>query len=147
MSLHPAPVPPVPPETARVAEQAFRRRGHPYLKLREAFGVLFTDALFAPLFAPCGEPAPAPWRLALVLILQFAAGLSDRQAAAALCSRLDWKYLLSLELTDPGFDYSVLSEFRDRLVAGAAELLLLETLLSRLGEAGLLKARGKQRTD
>jgi transposase len=148
MSLRPTPVPPVPPETARVAEQALRRRrGHPYLKLREALGPLFTDALFAPLFPPCGQSATAPWRLALVLILQFAEGLSDRQAAEAVCSRLDWKYLLSLELTDPGFDYSVLSEFRDRLVAGGAELLLFETLLTRLQAAGLVKARGKQRTD
>src|SRR5262249_45598825 len=97
--------------------------------------------------APCGQPALAPWRLALVLILQFAEGLSDRQAAEAVSSRIDWKYLLSLELTDPGFDYSVLSEFRDRLVEGGAEGLPVETLLTRLREAGLVKSRGRQRTD
>jgi transposase len=146
MSMQPTPVPPVPAETARIARQAFRR-GHPYLKVQEELGPLFTDEPFTGLFAPCGQPAVAPWRLALVSILQFAEGLSDRQAAAAVRSRLDWKYLLSLELTDPGFDASVLCEFRARLVAGSAELWLFETLLTRLHERGLVKARGKQRTD
>jgi transposase len=79
--------------------------------------------------------------------MQFAEGLSDRQAADAVRSRIDWKYALSLELTDPGFDHTVLSEFRTRLVTGQAEQLLLETLLSQLRARGLLKARGRQRTD
>jgi hypothetical protein len=47
--------------------------------------------------------------------------LTDRQAADAVRSRLDWKYCLSLELTDAGFDHTVLSEFRTRLVALSAE--------------------------
>ena len=79
------------------------------------------DAPFAPLFAPCGQPAECPWRLALITLLQFAENLSDRRAADAVRGRIDWKYLLGLELTDPGFDASVLSEFRGRLVAGGAE--------------------------
>jgi transposase len=79
--------------------------------------------------------------------MQFTEGLSDRQAAAAVRSRIDWKYALGLELTYPGLDHTVLSEFRTRLVAGRAELLLLETLLARVRERGLLKARGRQRTD
>jgi transposase len=146
MSLKPTPVPPVPPETARVAASAFRR-GHPYLKMREVVGTLFTDEAFASLFAFCGAPALAPWRLALVVILQFAEGLSDRQAADAVRSRIDWKYLLSLELTDEGFHHAVLGDFRDRLLAGGAEALLFETLLARLCELGMVKTRGKQRTD
>jgi transposase len=77
----------------------------------------------------------------------FAEGLLDRQAADAVCSRIDWTYALSLELTEPGFDHMVLSEFRTRLVAGQAEQLLLETLLSQLRARGLLKIRGRQRTD
>ena len=88
-----------------------------------------------------------PWRLALVTIMQFRENLADRQAAEAVRARIDWKYLLSLELSDPGFDFSVLSEFRDRLLAGSAEDLLLDTLLERCRILGLLKARGQQRTD
>lgn len=62
-------------------------------------------------------------------------------------SRIDWKYVLGLELTDSGFDHTVLSEFRARLVQGKAERLLLDTLLERLRERGLVKKRGRQRTD
>jgi transposase len=79
--------------------------------------------------------------------MQFRENLADRQAAEAVRARIDWKYLLSLELTDPGFDFSVLSEFRDRLLAGSAEELLLDKLLERCQGLGLLKARGQQRTD
>ena len=79
--------------------------------------------------------------------MQFREKLADRQAAEAVRARIDWKYLLGLEITDPGFDFSVLSEFRDRLLAGSAEGLLLEKLLERCRALGLLKARGQQRTD
>jgi transposase len=79
--------------------------------------------------------------------MQFRENLADRQAAEAVRARIDWKYLLSLELTDPGFDYSVLSAFRDRLLAGSAEELLLDKLLERCRALGWLKARGQQRTD
>jgi transposase len=91
--------------------------------------------------------AEAPWRLALVTVLQFAENLPDRQAADAVRGRIDGKYLLGLELTDPGFDASVLCEFRARLVAGTAEQRLLDRLLTLARERGLLKARGRQRTD
>ena len=66
-------------------------------------------------------------------MLQFTENLTDRQAADAVRGRLDWKYCLGLELDDEGFDFSVLSEFRSRLVAGAMETALLEALLARLG--------------
>src|SRR5918992_4140200 len=124
MSLHPQPLEPVPEETARVARAAFPR-GNPYLTLRDHIGPIFADEDFAALFPACGQPGLPPWRLALVTILQFREHLADRQAAEAVRARIDWKYLLSLELTDPGFDFSVLSEFRDRLLAGSAEELLL----------------------
>ncbi len=80
-------------------------------------------------------------------VFQFVEDLSDRQAADAVRARIDWKYALSLELDDPGFDASVLSEFRSRLLAGAAERLLLDALLDRCKQFGLLKAHGRQRTD
>src|SRR5207248_10990406 len=102
------------------------------LQIRDPLGPLYADAEFPALFSPAGQPAEAPARLALVLVLQFAEGLSDRQAADAVRGRIDWKYALALELTDPGFDASVLSEFRTRLIEGGADHLLLEPLLRRL---------------
>jgi transposase len=146
MSLHPQEIPPVPEETRRVAQAVFPR-GNVYTRLRDAFGPIYDDQLFAPLFPARGQPAESPWRLALTTVMPFAEGLSDRQAADAVRSRIDWKYALSLELTDPGFDHTVLSEFRTRLVAGQAELLRRDTFLTRARERGLLKARGRQRTD
>jgi transposase len=146
MSLHPHVVAPVPEDTARVAHAAFPK-GHPYLTFRDALGTIFQDEDFTALFPAWGHPGLPPWRLALVTILQFRENLADRQAAAAVRARIDWKYLRSLELTDPGFDFSVLSAFRDRLLAGSAEELLLDKLLERCRALGLLTARGQQRTD
>lgn len=146
MSLQPHPMAPIPADTCRVAHAAFPK-GNPSLTFRDALGTLFQDADFAALYARTGQPGLAPWRLALVTLMQFRENLADRQAAEAVRARIDWKYLLSLELTDPGFDFSVLSEFRDRLVAGHAEVLLLDTLLERCRALGLLTARGQQRTD
>ncbi|MGW0448941.1 transposase [Streptosporangium sandarakinum] len=111
------------------------------------WGVPFEDADFAAAFSTRGRPAPSPARLALVSILQFGEGLSDRQAAEAVRARIDWKYALGLELTDAGFDHSVLSEFRDRLITGSLEQSLLDTILERAVTAGLLRAGGRQRTD
>jgi transposase len=146
MSMHPHPIDPVPDETARVARAAFPK-GNPYLRLRDLFTDLYTDAMFTALYPTRGQPAVAPWRLAVVTVLQFAEGLADRQAADAVRSRIDWKYALSLPLEDEGFDASVLSEFRERLVEGSAESLLLDALLAQARAHGLLHARGRQRTD
>lgn len=146
MSLHPHSIPPVPEETARVARLAFPR-GNLYLKMHDELGALFADHDFAPLVPTRGQPAEAPWRLALVTIMQYVEDVSDRQAADAVRSRIDWKYVLSLELTDCGFDSTVLSEFRTRVVAGAAEQRLLDALLAKCRERQWLKARGRQRTD
>src|SRR5579883_77426 len=139
MSLHPQAVPPVPQSTARAARAAFRR-GNVYMRMRDEFGALYTDESFAPLFPTRGQSAEAPWRLALVTIMQFAEGLSDRQAADAVRGRIDWKYSLSLELDDAGFDASVLSEFRTRLVSGSLEQQMLDLLLEHFQARGLLKA-------
>jgi transposase len=117
------------------------------MTMRDTLGVIFEDEDFAHLFPQRGQPAMAPWRLALVTIMQFAEGLSDRQAADAVRARIDWKYALSLELADAGFDASVLSEFRSRLLEGDSERLLFDHLLERFRSMGLVKARGKQRTD
>jgi transposase len=146
MSLHPQEIPPIPEETKRVARATFPR-GNVYMRMRDELGAIDEDQLFIALFPSRGQPAAAPWRLALTTMMQFAEGLADRQAAEAVRSRIDWKYALSLELTDAGFDHTVLSEFRTRLLAGGAEQLLLDALLARLHERGLLKARGRQRPD
>jgi transposase len=146
MSLHPQPIPEIPVETARIAHAAFPK-GNVYMKLRDEVKVLYEDADFAPLFSKVGQPAETPWRLTLISIMQFMENLTDRQAANAVRGRIDWKYTLGLELGDPGFDFSVLSEFRARLVEGEREALILERLLERFKERGWLKAGGRQRTD
>jgi transposase len=117
------------------------------MRMRDELGAIDDNQLFISLFPARGQPTESPWRLALTTVMPFAEGLSDRQAADAVRSRIDWKYALSLELTDPGFDHTVLSEFRTRLVAGHAELLRLDTFLARVRERGLLNGRGRQRTD
>ncbi len=144
--MRPQPIGPVPEDTARVARAAFPK-GTTYVRMRDVLGAIYKDEDFAGVFEVRGRPAIAPWRLALVTVMQFAEGLSDRQAAQAVRARIDWKYALGLELTDPGFDFSVLSEFRGRLVEGGSEHLLLESLLAACKERGYLKARGRQRTD
>ncbi len=146
MSLHPEPIGEIPAETARVARAAFPK-GTLVTRLRDEFSIIYQDEDFGRLYPSQGQPALAPWRLALVTVFQFLENLSDRQAADAVRARIDWKYALGLELTDPGFHFSVLTEFRARLVAGNAEHLLLDRMLERFKTRGLVKARGKQRTD
>ncbi len=146
MSMYPRELGPIPEETVRVARAACPK-GTLAMRLRDSLGELYQDEHFAALYPVEGQPAYAPWRLALVTVLQYAEGLTDRQAADAVRERIDWKYSLGLDLTDPGFDYSVLSEFRQRLVAEGAETLLLDRLLDVCQQRGWLKAGGKQRTD
>ncbi|WP_395088971.1 IS1182 family transposase [Armatimonas sp.] len=146
MSLRPQEIEPIPEMTATIAKAAFPK-GNVWIKVRDELGSIFQDAQFADLFPAKGQPAETPWRLALVVIMQFAENLPDRQAANAVRSRIDWKYALGLELTDPGFDYSVLCEFRARLLSGQAEQRLLDTVITLARERGWLNAGGKQRTD
>lgn len=136
----------VPEETQEIAGAAFPK-GNPYMKMRDELGIFYEDKRFGDLFSHTGQPALAPWRLVLVMIMQYAENLTDRQAAEAVRGRIDWKYALGMEMRDAGFHYSVLSEFRDRLIASGAERLLMDEMLLRFQEKGLLKARGKQRTD
>ncbi len=146
MSLKPHSIDPVPEETARIARVAYPK-GNIYLQLRDEFGSIYEDEDFMHLYPRRGQPAEAPWRLALVSVMQFREGLSDRQAAEAVRGRLDWKYLLGLAVDDPGFDASVLVEFRQRLLASKEENLLFDRWLTKLREHGYLKPRGQQRTD
>lgn len=136
----------VPAETKRVAQAAFPK-GNVYVRLRDDLGLIYRDSEFADLFSWLGRPEESPGLLAVVLVLQFAEGLTDRQAAEGVGSRIDWKYLLGLELTEPGLDYSRLSDFRERLLSGGVEMRLLDSLLERFREKKVLKERGRQRTD
>ena len=144
--MRPKPIGPVPEDTVRVAKAAFPK-GNVYMEMRDVLGSIYEDEDFSELFEVRGRPAIAPWRLALVTVMQFSEGLSDRQAAEAVRARIDWKFALGLQLTDPGFDFSVLSEFHSRLVKGGREGPLLEKLLEGCKERGYLKARGRQRAD
>ncbi len=144
--LRPQAIEAIPAATARVAKAAFRK-GTTVMHFRDAFRTLFGDEDFANLFPAKGQQALAPYRLALVSIFRFLENLTDRQAADIVRGRVAWKYALSLELEDPGFDFSVLSEFRKRLLQGGKEQLLLDKMLERFEAEGLLKEQGKQRTD
>jgi transposase len=124
MSLKSSELPPVPEMTQRVAKAAFKKNNL-YIKMRDTFDVFLKDEEFADLFPRRGQPALAPWRLILVILFQFIENLSDRQAADAVRARIDWKYALSLELEEEGFDASVLCEFRKRLVDQTAETYFL----------------------
>jgi transposase len=109
VSLHPRSDLAIPEETWRVAHAAFPK-GALGLRIADELGPLYRDDQFAELFPTRGQPAASPARLALASVLQYVEGLSDRQAADAVRGRIDWKYALGLELTDPGFDHTVLSE-------------------------------------
>ncbi|MFE2093124.1 IS1182 family transposase [Streptomyces sp. NPDC059460] len=136
----------VPELTARVVRASFPK-GTLAVRIREALGPLFEDGSFAEAFPRRGRPAISPGALALVSVLQYAEGLTDRQAADQVRARMDWKFLLGLELDDPGFDFSVLSDFRDRLIGHGLEEKVLDLVLERIAGLGLLRAGGRQRTD
>lgn len=144
--MHPQNIPDIPKETLEVARASFPK-GNIYMQIRDTLGSIFDDEAFVDLFPKKGQSAFSPWRLALVCIMQFTENLSDRQAADAVRGRIDWKYALSLSLTDPGFNYSILSEFRSRLLTSGVEQKLLDVLLNKLKEKGLLKTAKRQRTD
>jgi transposase len=147
MALRPHSLPPVPEATA-AAVQAVFPKGNLYVALRTEFGALYEDQLLADLYPPQGRPVEvAPWRLALVMVMQYIEGLTDRQAADAVRRCMDWKYALSLELTDPGFDFTLLHDFRCRLMAHEAGQRFLDTFLATCKARGWIKARGTQRTD
>src|SRR5574341_652991 len=148
VSVQPRPWPkPADVVVAAVRAKYARRQAPLAVQVRDRLGELFPDAEFASAFAGRGRPGWSPGRLALVTVLQMAEDLTDRQAAEAVRERLSWPYALGLDLADPGFDHSVLSEFRSRVVAHGLEERVLDLLLARLVAEGLLGPGGKQRTD
>ncbi len=147
MTWRPQPIPPV-PETTAAAVRASFPKGNLYVDLHAELGAIYDDNLFADFYADRGHPVEVPpWRLALVTVMQYIEGLTDRQTADAVRRCMDWKYALSLELTDPGFDFTLLHDFRQRLLLHDGAQSLLDTLLETCKTRGWIKTRGKQRTD
>jgi transposase len=146
MSMQPRPWPDVPELTAKMARSS-SRQGNLAMRIRDELGEVYADARFSAAFGVRGRPGISPGQLMMTSVLQFSENLTDRQAAEAVRDRMTWKYALGLELEDPGFDASVLSEFRSRLVAGDLTCLALDALLERLAGLGLVRAGGRQRTD
>jgi len=146
MCLKPRSLPPIPDDTRSVAEQIYPPE-HPMRRLGEEYADVLCDQDFADLYSSTGKPALSPALLALVTVLQATEHCSDRVAAEMVRSRIDWKYALHLPLAHPGFDASVLCEFRQRLVTHHAERRVFDAFLRRLKERGFLKGRAVQRTD
>ncbi len=149
MCMQPAAWPGPDPQIAAAIAAKYRgKRPRPLaVQIRDRLGQWLEDEAFAAAFGTRGKPGWSPSRLALVTVLQRAENLPDRQAADAVRMRLDWQYLLGLPLDDPGFDPTVLVEFRTRVADAGLELVVLDALLAKLAAAGLVKAGGKQRTD
>jgi transposase len=146
MSMRPVSLPGIPPATAAVARAAFPA-GTLAMRLRDELGAVYQNTDFVEAFARRGAPAASPGVLALVSVLQYTERLTDRQAADAVRGRIDWKYALGMELTDPGFEFSALAGFRARLVEHGMEDALLDVILARCTELGLLRSGGRVRTD
>src|ERR1700737_1418597 len=106
MSLQPQDLPVIPEETARIARSLYKKANR-YIWLRDTLGAIYKDTQFSSLYPKIGQLAEQPWRLAIMSVIQYMENYTDRQAAEAMESRIDLKYALSLELTDPGFDYSL----------------------------------------
>lgn len=148
VSIQPRPWPPVPEVTARAARAAARKGVFPLaMRIRDELGEVFPDAEFESGFGERGRPGWSPGRLALITVLQLAENLTDRGAVERIRFGLDWKYALGLDIDDPGIDHSVLSEFRTRVAEHDLEEKVLDLLLARLVERGLLRPGGKARTD
>src|SRR5688500_7149452 len=141
-------LPPVPETTAAMVKAAFPK-GNLYVDLHTEFGVLYDDAAFADLYSNNRGRAVevAPWRWVLVTVMQYMEGLTDRQAADAVRRCMDWKYALSLELHDPGFNFTLLPDFRERLVLHQGAQQFLDILLEACQARGWIKACGKQWSD
>ncbi|WP_406274914.1 transposase [Nocardia sp. NBC_00881] len=136
----------VPPLTVRVA-RASNPRGTTAMWIRDRLENLWSNDYFADWYPRDGRPGLSPAQLATVCVVQYVLDVSDRQVAEAVRCRIDFKYALGLELDDPGFHHSVLSDFRDRLAEGDRADRLLDLALARLTDAGLVCERATQRTD
>ncbi|SQD96150.1 transposase (fragment) [Parafrankia sp. Ea1.12] len=146
MSLQPKGLPEIPAQTVTVARAAFPR-GTLAMRLRDRLAEVFADEPFTGAFGIRGAPGLPPAVLSLVTALQFTENLTDRQAAGMAVRAIDWKYALGAELTDTGFDATVLSRFRARLADHDLERVVFDRLVEACRERGLIGAGGRARTD
>jgi transposase len=151
MSMKPAPLPEPDPQVAGLVRSMYhgsRKKAPPLaVAIRDRLGEWLHDEEFGAAFGARGRPGYSPAVLALVTVLQMAENLTDRQAAEKAGDSLAWKYLLGLKGDGPGFGHTVLSEFRGKVAGAGLERVVMDALLERLKEDGLIKAGGKQRTD
>lgn len=147
--MRPSPLPDPDPAVAAMISRRFRgkRRKPLPVEIRDRLGTWLRDEDFAAAFGARGRPGRSPAMLSLVSVLQAQEELSDRQTGDMLATRLDWQYLLGLGPDDDVFDFSVLCEFRKRVADNGLEKTVLDALLARLRDEGLVRAGGKQRTD
>src|SRR6266852_220459 len=136
----------IPPDTKALGERVLRETD-PYRIIGERLAELVRDEDFADLYARDGRHAVSPALLALVTLFQFTENVPDRQAAHQVIVRIDWKYALHLPLDDCGFDFTDLTHFRQRLLDHHQERRVFDVLLRKIEAAGLVRKRGKQRTD
>ncbi|MFI9588618.1 IS1182 family transposase [Streptomyces sp. NPDC052236] len=136
----------VPELTVRVA-RASNPQGTTAMAIRDHLNGLWSDEDFEEWYPRDGRPGLSPAQLATVSVLQFLMELSDRQAAESVRNRIDFKYALGMELEDPGFHHSVLTDFRERLAVEGRADKLLDLALEKIRAVGLVRARGRQRTD
>lgn len=146
MSVRPRSGEQVPSLTAQIA-RASNPGGTTAMWVRDGLDGLWSDEDFVGWYPRDGRPGLSPAQLATVCVLQFLLDLSDRQAAEAVRCRIDFKHALAMEVDDPGFHHSVLSDFRERLTRDDRAGHLLDLALARLKQAGLVRERTTQRTD
>lgn len=146
MSFKPKPPRSLPTELAELGTKLLTPSS-PYRLVGEQLYEQYDEADFVDWYCAEGKPALSPVLLAFVTAFQYLEGLSDREATEAVRVRLDWKYALHLPLDYLGFNFSVLSEFRDRVIAHNSEARVFDCLLEHLQKRGLIKQRGRQRTD
>lgn len=150
MSLQPKGLPEIPARTVAVARAAFPHETlamRVRVRVRDRLGEVFADEAFVEAFGHRGAPGLSPVVLSMVTVLQFTENLTDRQAAVMAVRAIDWKYAIGVELTDIGFDATVLSRFRTRLAGHGMERVVFDRLLEVCRDQGLVGAGGKQRTD
>jgi transposase len=136
----------VPSLTAQVARVS-NPGGTTAMWVRDRPGGPWNDEDFVGWYPRDGHPGLSPVRPATVCVLQFLLDLSDCQAAEAVRCHIDFKYALAMELDDPGFHHSVLTDFRERLTRDDRADRLLDLALDRLKQVGLVRERTTQRTE
>ncbi len=119
----------------------------PFLLISQHVAQRFADEDFGDLYGVRGPIPDSPKVLALASLLQFITKVPDRQAARYARMDLGWKLALGLPIEHAGFHFSLLSEFRERLLCSEKHRLIFDECLLMLVELGLVRKGGKQRLD